>query len=71
MDYSKEVKNIDVKKQDYDGANGLFPGIGSFKNFLSIYLDKACKHRTRLMFLLLKSYVAKANGYQNPDYGAK
>ena len=43
------------------------PGIEKIlKNFLLMYLDKYGKYREGLMFFLLESYVAKANGNQNP-----
>eukprot|EP00957_Ditylum_brightwellii_P003707 280839-Ditylum_brightwellii.AAC.1 len=73
MDYYNEVKkNIDVKKNVCDEADGFVPSIDNFfKNLLPMYLDEGDKHIKSLMYFLLKNYIAKSNGYQNLEYGSK
>ena len=70
--YNAIEKIVYVKGKVCKKTNGFIPVIYKvLKNFLAMYLAKYGNHRNSLMFCLLQSYVAKANGKKNSEYGTK
>lgn len=70
--YSSYVDQMrsQVKRNSTNISNGLIPSGDTFlKDFIEMYQDKS--HRESLLFCLMRAYVAKAQGHNNPEVGPK
>ena len=74
VDYYEEIQELKwgLKDKVCSKLNHLASSKDKFfQNFLSLYHDEVGGHKDSLIFLLLKTYVAKVKGHNNPTYGAK
>ena len=72
MQYYQNMEKSVMVKNRVTGSCGFIPGVDNFlKQFIKLYLSQDDTFKNSLLVCLMRSYVAKANGVNNPQYAAK